>query len=163
LFAALTKLQQPFKLYIVGRGPLLPQLQAQVLALNLVDSVFFLGVCNDVERLMQQADAFVLSSAWEGFGLVIAEALACELPVVATDCGGPAEIVGKDKKAGFVVPPKNADALAAAMNEMMSLSNEQRADMGRYGREYMIARFSLAHVVTQWESLYLELLGNKSG
>jgi glycosyltransferase involved in cell wall biosynthesis len=47
--------------------------------------------------------------------LVVAEALACELPVVATDCGGPAEIVGLDEQAGYVVPPKDSTALAVAM------------------------------------------------
>lgn len=157
LFAALNQIHLPFKLSILGRGPLLAELQQQVIELQLTDKVNFLGVHSDVEQFMNQADGFVLPSAWEGFGLVVAEALACELPVVATDCGGPAEIVGLDEQAGYIVPAKDANALAVAMVKLMNLSLEQRVLMGQCGRQRMIERFSLESVVNQWENLYGKL------
>lgn len=162
LFAALAQIKQPFMMSILGQGPLLVHLQRQVIDLQLTDKVTFLGIRRDVELLMNQADGFVLSSAWEGFGLVVAEALACELPVVATDCGGPAEIVGLDQQAGYVVPAKDAHALAEAMVKLMNLPLEQRILMGQCGRQRVIKRFGLESIVSQWEQLYLELYSQKN-
>lgn len=162
LFAALAQIKQPFMMTILGQGPLLADLQQQVTALNLTDKIKFLGVKSNVEQFMNQADGFVLPSAWEGFGLVVAEALACELPVVATDCGGPAEIVGLDEQAGYIVPAKDSNALAVAMVKLMSLSLEKRMLMGQCGRQRMIERFGLESIVNQWEQLYFELYGQKN-
>lgn len=162
LFAALAQIKQPFMVSILGQGSLLADLQQQIITLNLSDRVKFLGVRSNVEQFMNQADGFVLPSAWEGFGLVVAEALASELPVVATDCGGPAEIVGMDEQAGYVVPSKDSTALAVAMIKLMNLSLEQRLIMGQYGRQRMIERFSLESIVSQWEQLYLELYSQKN-
>jgi glycosyltransferase involved in cell wall biosynthesis len=106
---------------------------------------------------MSAADAFVLSSAWEGFGLVIIEAMACELPVVVTDSGGPREIV-EDGQTGFIVPPKDPDALAQAMLRLMSLPEAERRKMGKLGRERAAAQYSLDRIVDQWEALYTEFL-----
>lgn len=162
LFAALSQIHLPFKLSILGQGPLLADLQQQVVDLQLTDKVTFLGVRKDVEQVINQADGFVLSSAWEGLPMVLMEAAACELPVVATDCGGPAEIVGLDEKAGYIVPAKDANALATAMVKLMNLSLEQRILMGQCGRQRMIERFGLESIVNQWEQLYFELYGQKN-
>lgn len=162
LFMALAQIKQPFVVNILGQGPLLADLQQQLVTLNLSDKVKFLGVKSNVEQFMNQADGFVLPSAWEGFGLVVAEALACELPVVATDCGGPAEIVGLDEQAGYIVPAKDSYALAIAMVKLMSLPLEKRVLMGQCGRQRMIERFGLESIVNQWEQLYFELYGQKN-
>lgn len=162
LFAALAQIKQPFMMNILGQGPLLADLQQQVIDFQLTDKVAFLGVRRDVELLMNQVDGFVLSSAWEGLPMVLMEALACELPVVATDCGGPAEIVGLDEQAGYIVPAKDSAALAEAMVKLMNLSLEQRVLMGQYGRQRMIERFGLESIVNQWEQLYFELYGQKN-
>jgi len=144
-------------LLLVGRGSLLEEVKKLAGALGMKDNVRFLGVRQDVPDLMNAADAFVLSSRWEGFGLVLVEAMSCQLPVVATDSGGPREILNGGKL-GHLVPPGDSEALAAAMMKMMSLPEAERQAMGRAGRAYIEANYSLEHVVDQWEVLYKELL-----
>jgi glycosyltransferase involved in cell wall biosynthesis len=144
-------------LLIAGDGPLRPAMENLAHEMGLGERVRFLGIRRDVPALMNAADAFVLSSAWEGFGLVIAEALACKLPVVVTDSGGPREVVDNGR-VGFLVPPRDPDALAQAMARLMNLPEAERRRMGELGREYVEANYSLDRVVDQWEALYTELL-----
>jgi len=144
-------------LWVAGEGSLRADLESLSRSLHLADRVRFLGQRGDIPALMNAADAFVLSSAWEGFGLVIAEALACKLPVVVTDSGGPREVVDNGR-VGFLVPPRDPDALAQAMVRLMDLPEAERRRMGELGREYVEANYSLDRVVDQWEALYTELL-----
>ena len=60
-----------------------------------------------------------------------------------------------------LLPPRNPEALAQAMEKMMALPKEKRLEMGEVGREYIEANYSLEHVVDQWEGLYMELLQRK--
>jgi len=147
-------------LLIAGDGPLRPDMEELTKKLGLDERVRFLGICHNVPELMNAADAFVLSSRWEGFGLVLVEAMACQLPVVATDSGGPREILNGGTL-GFLVPPGDSEALAAAMMKMMSLPEAERRAMGRAGRAHIEANYSLERVVDQWEALYRELLTKK--
>jgi glycosyltransferase involved in cell wall biosynthesis len=144
-------------LWIAGEGRLREELEGLARSLGLEGRVRLLGKRDDIPSLMSAADAFVLSSAWEGFGLVIIEAMACELPVVVTDSGGPREIV-EDGQTGFIVPPKDPDALAQAMLRLMSLPEAERRKMGKLGRERAAAQYSLDRIVDQWEALYTEFL-----
>ncbi len=73
-------------------------------ALGLGDWVRFLGVRQDVPALMSAADGYVMSSAWEGMPMVLLEAAAAGLPIVATTVGGNQEVVS-DRESGFLVPP----------------------------------------------------------
>jgi len=144
-------------LWIAGEGRLREELENLVRALGLEGRVRLLGKRDDIPALMSAADAFVLSSMFEGFPLVIIEAMACELPVVATDSGGPREIV-EDGQTGFLVPPKDPDALAQAMLRLMNLPETERRKMGKLGREKVVAKYSLDCIVDQWEALYTEFL-----
>lgn len=150
------------KLLLVGEGQLLEETKNLARSLCLLDKVHFLGIRRDIPDLMSAADAFVLSSRWEGFGIVLVEAMACQLPVVATNSGGPSEIVLNNVN-GYLVPPRDPEALAAAMLKMMSLSEEERRAMGQAGRAHVEANYSLDRVVDQWEQLYVELLNRKRG
>ena len=142
---------QDIKVVIAGHGPLLYELQDSAKTLGIEDKVCFLGVRNDIPRLISAADVFVLPSAWEGFGLVVAEAMACKRVVVATDSGGVREVVGD---AGFLIPPKDSVALAAALKQALMLSSAERLQLGEKARERVLQYYSLDMATDKWLRLY---------
>jgi len=148
------------QLRVAGQGPLLENLQRQSVNWGISDRVVFLGLRRDIPSLLDAADGFVLSSAWEGLPNVVMEAMAAAKPVVATNVGGVPELV-KEDETGFIAPPRNPKALAQAMEKMMALPKEKRLEMGEAGRAHIKANYSLERVVDQWEELYRELLQRK--
>ncbi len=126
-------------------------LQRLAAELGISDCVDWLGLRRDLPALLDSADGFVSSSAWEGMPLAVAEAMAMEKPVVATDAGGVRELVGD---AGVVVPAHDATALAGAMIEMMQEPMEVRVAWGRAARQRIAAQFSMETRAAEWESLY---------
>ncbi len=114
-----------------------PGLAAALAAAGIADRTALLGPRADLPRLTAAFDVAVLSSAWgEAFPNVIGEALACGVPVVATDVGDVREIVGE---AGRVVPPGQPAALAEAIAALLALTPEQRRELGALGRARMSA------------------------
>lgn len=110
-----------------------------------------LGAREDAPRLLAAADFLISCSAYgEGMSNSIAEALAAGLPVVATDVGDAARLVGE---AGWIVPPRDADALTAAVAEMAADGGLRRR-LGRLAAERMRADFSIARTVERFENLY---------
>ncbi|EGZ2879335.1 glycosyltransferase [Escherichia coli] len=142
-----------FILLIAGDGALRNKLLDLVCQLNLVDKVFFLGQRSDIKELMCAADLFVLSSEWEGFGLVVAEAMACERPVVATDSGGVKEVVGPHND---VIPVSNHILLAEKIAETLKIDDNARKIIGMKNREYIVSNFSIKTIVSEWERLYFK-------
>lgn len=120
----------------------------------------FLGLRKDVPELMNAADAYVMSSAWEGMPMVLLEAHASGLPIVATDVGANREVV-REGVSGFLVWPRSPEALAGAMERMLALDQGDRVLMGLRGREWVEEHFSLDKIVERWEALYLSLLKRK--
>lgn len=143
-----------YQLLIAGDGDLRPMLEAMVAELGLASRVRFLGIRHDIADLMAAADVYVLSSVGEGFGLVVAEAMACEGVVVATDSGGVREVLGED---GFLVPRQDSEALAAAIVAAASLPAEQAADMGRKARQRVVDSYSFERAAEKWRDLYASL------
>jgi glycosyltransferase involved in cell wall biosynthesis len=163
LLYAFSKVSQSFSntvLLICGKGSLEEKIKDLVVQLNLQSQVTFLGIRQDVSVLMNAADAYVMSSAWEGMPGVLLEASATSLPIVATDVSGNREVV-VDGKSGFLVPPQNSDALACAMEKLMQLPESERKQMGYCGREHTASCFGLEKGVKTWEDLYFNLLNNK--
>jgi len=119
--------------------------------------VRWLGLRRDIPALLDAADAFVLSSAWEGMPLALGEAMAMEKPVVVTDAGGVRELVGD---AGMLVPVENHEELARAMIATMQKSREERAELGRAARMRIRDHFNLDGSVNAWEKLYKQLTAN---
>lgn len=110
-----------------------------------------LGLRRDIPALLDAADGFVLSSAWEGMPLALGEAMAMEKPVVATDVGGVRELAGD---AGVIVPAKDSNALAGAMLDVMRRPAERRSALGRAARERIIGSFNMDAKTDEWEALY---------
>ncbi len=148
-------------LLICGKGSLENHIKDLVTQLNLQSKIVFLGIRKDISALMNAADAYVMSSAWEGMPGVLLEASATQLPIVATDVSGNGEVV-VDQKSGFLVPPQNSNALGAAMAKLMGLSEPERQQMGRYGREHTVSCFGLENGVKTWENLYFDLLNRQA-
>ncbi len=106
---------RPARLVILGDGPLRASLHALARRLGVADHLSMPGFVDDPMPWMAAASVFVLSSAWEGFGNVLCEALACGCPVVSTDCpSGPAEILDGGAY-GTLVPVGDAAAMAHAI------------------------------------------------
>jgi glycosyltransferase involved in cell wall biosynthesis len=123
---------QDVRLLILGEGPERQRLEDLAASLGLSDKIEMPGFINNPWPLMAQASVFALSSRWEGWPNVLAEALALGLPVVSTDCPtGPNEILDNGKY-GLLVPIQDPPALAAAIAQTLqdpppSASLQQRA------------------------------------
>lgn len=159
-FATLVRSHPAALLLMIGQGTLEPASKALAASLGLEDRVRFLGVRWDVPDLMNGADAYVMSSAWEGLPMVLLEAAAVGLPIVTTDVGGNSEIVS-DGETGFVVPPRDPTTLARAMDQLATLPIDERRRIGERGRARVGAQYSLDRVVDQWEALYQDFLARK--
>ncbi|HEY8196473.1 MAG TPA: glycosyltransferase [Gemmatimonadales bacterium] len=158
---AKARLQQPRAVLLVaGRGSLQEETETLARALGLGDGVRFLGVRQDVSELMSAADGYLMSSAWEGMPIVLLEAAAAGLPIVATRVGGNPEVV-RENESGFLVPPRDPDALGGAMLRLMAMPDAQRRSMGERGREHVQASYGLSRVVDRWLDVYRRVLERK--
>ena len=155
-FAQLAGRRPASRLLLVGKGSLQDDVERQVRAAGLENSVRFLGVRRDVPELMSAADGYVLSSAWEGMPVVLLEAAAVELPIVSTRVGGVAEVV-EDGRTGVLVPPGNPAALATAMEQIETLTPETRRSMGARGRALVEGQCGTERVMAIWDRLYGEV------
>ncbi len=116
--------------------------------------VRLLGERADIPRVMASFDVAVSSSFGESFPNVIAEAMSCGVPCVATDVGDSSQIIGST---GIIVPPKNPEALAKGMEELLRVEGGQRRLRGLAARQRIKERFDLPKVATRFESLFREL------
>lgn len=134
-----------------GTPEAIAQLEAQAAEVGVARRVRFLGNRTDIANLMGSSDLFVMSSAWEGFPIVLLEAVAARLPFVATDVGGCGEIA-EMTGAGLVVPRNDADALAKAILEL--LTDHTRRDAMRDAAANSSTRFSIEHSAMAHLELY---------
>ena len=156
-FATLRRNRSDARLWIAGQGTAaqVSALSALAADLGLGSSVQWLGLRRDLAALLDAADAFVLASAWEGMPLALAEAMAMEKPVVATDAGGVRELMGGR---GTLVPPKSSAALADGMLALMQRCTESRLSEARAARRHVQLNFSIEARFNDWEALYRRLL-----
>ncbi|PEH55339.1 glycosyltransferase [Yersinia kristensenii] len=140
-------------LYIVGTGHLENHLKNISKELSIEKYVTFLGQRNDIRQLMCAADIFILSSEWEGFPLVITEAMACKKLIVATDAGGITEALGD---CGSVVPVKDPTSLSQEINKMINLSDEEKEILSNKVRERIIETNAIEKIIERWISIYTQ-------
>jgi glycosyltransferase involved in cell wall biosynthesis len=127
-------------------------LASAIAAHRLGDHVSLLGERGTLDGLYPAVDIVSLSSAFgEGFPNVLAEAMCCEVPCVATDTGDAALIVGDT---GVVVPPRDPAALAAAWNRLIAIGAEGRRALGAAARQRIVGNYDLARIVSQYETAY---------
>lgn len=151
IFARLVTRFPNWTLKILGEGDERSRLEEQVLSLDLADRVSMPGWVADVDTALCQAEVFVLPSRYEGFGNVVAEALACGLPVVTFDCqSGPGEIV-RDGIDGLVVPADDSEALEGALEQIMADETLRRQLASRAPE--VLERFSEQRFFAQWDAV----------
>jgi len=112
----------------------------------------YLGYCSDVVRYIEQADCIVLPSYHEGLSRVLMEALAMGKPIITTDIPGCRETVVEGKN-GFLVRPKDTEALIGAVRNFLVLTDEERRNMGKYSRRKAEKEFDIADVVKVYEEI----------
>lgn len=125
---------------------------------NLTHHVTFLGGVTNLHEHLTSAHLFVLPSRSEGFSNAIIEAMAAALPVVATNVGGNAEAV-QHGHTGFIVPPEDPAALAAAILRLLD-DPTTRTQMGAAGRELVLQNFTIHAMMTRTTQIYQKLLDN---
>jgi glycosyltransferase involved in cell wall biosynthesis len=132
-------------------------LRDQLARAGLLANTHLLGAQNDLARVLSAMDVFALSSArGEGFPNVLAEAMACEVPCVATDSGDSGYVVGD---AGSIVSPGDAQAMSRAWEVILDMSDQDRRAMGRKGRRRIESRFSLDAIARAYDLVYSECAG----
>jgi glycosyltransferase involved in cell wall biosynthesis len=123
---ALPQLPQNSALVIIGTGKLKPHLTTLIQTLKLTDNVFLLGQVPNARRYFKAFNLFALSSDHEPFGMVLLEAMAANIPIISTSCGGAAEVIGNS---GTLFPLADTEILAQNLIRLSTLSTEQIATM----------------------------------
>ncbi|WP_255327611.1 glycosyltransferase [Lebetimonas sp. JH369] len=164
LIEAFKKANLDAELLIIGDGYLRDDLEFMIKDLGLKDKVKLLGRQKDVFRFLSQADCFVFSSNYEGFPNVLLEALACNLPVISTDCkSGPREILAPDTtftkqtkeielaEYGILVPVGDVDKMVEAMR-MIYKNSDLRYNYEQKAKK-RIKEFEVKKIIKKWEKI----------
>ncbi len=157
---ALVRQKMPAKLVLIGDGPDRGSAEYLVRQKKLGRDVCFLGKQERVQEKLGLADLFLLPSDSESFGLAALEAMACEVPVIATRVGGLPDVVthGED---GYLVPPR--DVAAAAKHAMEILSRADRGrEMGTQARINARKKFCANDIIPKYEAYYRKVLETAS-
>jgi len=143
---------------IIGEGELRSELEKQSKELGLESNVIFTGYRNDAIKLLAGFDFFVFPSLWEGFGLVLLEAMALKKAIVASNVSAIPESV-IDGKTGILVPPKDTEKLAEAILTLLH-NDELNRCMGESGYKHLQKNFSVQKMVHAAETLYRSLIAS---
>ena len=144
------------RLLIAGDGPLRTQLETEAAMLGLGDHVRFLGWRDDVAQLMYVFDLLLVPSIWEGFGLVILEAMAHQIPTVASAVSAIPEII-VNGETGLLAPPRDVGALAGALVSLLA-DAPLRKHMGMLAEDRLETHFSAARMVDETIALYRKVI-----
>jgi L-malate glycosyltransferase len=144
-------------LVLVGDGPELPPAQQRLQTLGLDGDVEYAGERLDIVDVLSDADVFLLPSATESFGLAALEAMACEVPVVATRVGGLPEVIA-DGASGFLHAPDDFDGMAGSIVRLLQ-DSALRGRIAAEGRRVAVDRFSADRIVPMYEAAYAAMPG----
>ena len=135
-----------------GRGQLEGELKEQVHQLGVAPKVRFLGLRQDIPRILAVLHAFVLPSLSEGLSMAILEAMVAGKPVIATDVGGNPELV-EDSETGYLVPSQNSQALADRLISLL-MNRDRALQFGKVGQLRAQGQFSLRTMVREYQGIY---------
>ncbi|MGH9863626.1 MAG: N-acetyl-alpha-D-glucosaminyl L-malate synthase BshA [Candidatus Acidiferrales bacterium] len=147
---------QPARLLLMGDGPERANAEYLVREKGIADDVLFLGKQNAVYEKLGLCDLFLLPSESESFGLAALEAMACEVPVIASDVGGLREVIHQGED-GCLLPVGNVEAMSRCALELLS-QPERGREMGRRARESARARFCSTLIIPRYEAFYQQVL-----
>lgn len=154
-----TKKCPNWKLKIVGEGPEKISLEKEIKGLNLCNSVLLAGYSNNVRKEISESSIFVLISLYEGFGLVLLEAMACGLPLVAFACQfGPKDII-REGINGFLIENRSIENLSKKI--ILLIQNRQIRENMSHQALNQIKKFDLSNVISQWMNLFDSLVTKK--
>lgn len=152
--------QVPSKLLLVGDGPDLDKAGRRVRDLGLSDAVVQLGEQEQIAPLLSVADLFLLPSAQESFGLAALEAMACQVPVVASRVGGLPEVINNGVT-GFLHPPDAIDGMVQSAVELLT-DRQLHKTIAAAALEAVVQRFCAGVVVPKYETFYAQVLDRQS-
>jgi glycosyltransferase involved in cell wall biosynthesis len=141
---------------IIGKGPLEGKIRERIKSLNLEQYVFLRNYYERIAEIYKSIDLLVLPSITEGVPAVILEAMAFEIPIVATEVGGIPEMV-EDGKSGILVPPKNSQALAEAIIKVYENQNFAK-NLAKKAKENFEKYFTAEKMAKEYEKIYEELI-----
>jgi glycosyltransferase involved in cell wall biosynthesis len=142
------------RLWVLGEGAERARLVDAARQGGVAESIALPGPVEDVAPFVRAADAAVLPSRTEGMPIALLEAMACEVPVVATAVGGSAEVL-RDGVTGRLVPPERPDRLAEGLVE--ALEGGAACERARAAREEVVSRYGLHHVAERFLDVYARL------
>jgi glycosyltransferase involved in cell wall biosynthesis len=155
-FAEVVKDFPEWRLRIFGTGPRKPQLTARINDLGMQDHITLMGRTDRLDEELAAASVYALSSRFEGLPMVMIEAMTHALPVVAFDCPtGPRDVL-TDGVDGVLVPPRDVEALAAGLKEVVA-DRRKRLEMGAAAAATSRA-YGPDVVMPRWEELFAELM-----
>lgn len=155
IFARMQK-RIPARLVLVGDGPERPRAILAAEELGVADRVTFLGKHTAVHEILPAADLFLLPSESESFGLAALEAMACGVPVVASDTGGIPEVV-TDGEVGYLLPAGRVEEMAEAGTRILA-DDALAAKLSRGARDRAATAFSKTKVADRYEACYRSVL-----
>lgn len=158
--AALVNAQMPQTHFVwAGSGPLEDAARKLSEKLGIAAACHFIGEYKDIPSLLGVMDCFVLPSLWEGFPIVLLEAMAAGVPIVATDIPGNDEVVSSGRN-GWLVPPGHPSALAEKVLGLLNDSN-QAAAFASSGRERIRQEFTRAKMLVSIQKIYQDVVDGK--
>lgn len=151
----------PARLVLCGDGPERAGAEKLAQEYGLADDVLFAGQVPNIADYLSVADLLLVPSETESFGLAALEAMACEVPVIATNAGGLPEVV-LDGENGYLVALGDTQTIAERAVEILSDEKKQR-EMGRRGRAWAVEQFNTERVIPQYERLYERVVNSYTG
>ncbi|RCW83293.1 glycosyltransferase involved in cell wall biosynthesis [Halanaerobium sp. DL-01] len=140
--AIIKEKRNDFVILIIGSGEREQELKKLAREYNVSNNIIFTGFRDDIYKILPGIDFLLHTARWEGFGFVIAEAMAASKPVVSTDVSNISELI-TDGENGFLAEAENSEDIARQTIKMIDLERDARLKMGKKGREYVENNFVL--------------------